>query len=403
MRVKHRNRITMPPSRADILSFRRRRRPGALVPKTPKTDMTKRNPASPTIQPLKDGTARLIFKWPPEPGPPRRPLAVRYAINSEDEIEIRSGALLGFDSGHSSVVILIVKPGDLISVGGKPIGGATATWTHHRVGRGFRLRQIAITGRCLTNAEIRSLARGAVPLEQPPGCDDTLREFLTDPDHPGWLVPILERQKQKWRSHRPSKFYHLAPAPALPGELERIVKLAPGAALRFHFDRLTKGQVKRCIRRDLATAIVHFYRHMSPAHLRKACRDYPSLLLEHRGSELSEDNLLFCVRFEPFKSFAIRKRFPSPVHALILAATCDLPFELFDCGDISGLPAEIEASFRQFPETWVKSYGSDYSTLFRTLERRGKMTVNHDLIGFLMERLPHQHLPKLRQFIANRL
>ena len=246
--------------------------------------MTKRTPANPTIQPLKDGTARLLFKWKPRPGPPRRPLAVRYAINPRDEIEIRSGALLGYDRIHPSAVVLIVKPGDLISLGEKPIGISTATWTHHRVNRRFRLEKIDITGRSLTNAEIRSLARGAAPFEQAPGCDDTLREFLADSDHPGWLIPILERQKQKWRTHRLSKFYHLAPASAMPGELERVVKLAPGAALRFHFDSLTKGQINRCIRRDLATAIVHLRGHMSPAHLRKACREYPALLLEHRGS-----------------------------------------------------------------------------------------------------------------------
>lgn len=373
------------------------------MPKTPETGMQKRTPANPTIQPLKDGTARLLFKWKPRPGPPRRPLAVRYAINARDEIEIRSGALLGFDRIHPSVVVLIVKPGDLISLGDKPIGGPSATWTHYRVGRRLRLEKAGITDRSLTNAEIGSLARGAEPFEQAPGCDDTLREFLADPEHPRWLVPILERQKQKWRTNRLSKFYHLAPASAPPGELDRLVKLAPGAALRFHFGRLTKGQINRCIRRDLATAIVHHFAHMSPAHLKKACRDFTVLLLEHRGTELSEENLLFCVRFEPFRSFAIRRRFPPHLHAMILAATCDLPFELFECGDISGLPAEIEASFRQFPESWLRVYDSDVPALFRVLERRGRMTLDQDLFEALTDKLPPQYPPKIFQFIATRI
>ncbi len=371
--------------------------------RTAETGETKTNPVNPTIQLLKDGTARLLFEWTPEPGPPKRPLAIRYAINRRNEIAVRGGAMLGYNRIDPCLLFLLVRRGDLISLGEKSIGESTATWRHYRVNRRFRLTEIDITGRSLTNAEIRSLARHAAPLEQPSGCDNSLREFLADPEHPAWLTPILEQHKQKWRTTRISKFYRLVPSETYPGELKRIVKLAPGAALRFFFDKLTKGQVNRCIRRDLETAVVHAFEHMSPAHLQLACREYPVLLLHQHGPNLPTNILLRCVRFEPFESFVIRHRFPPPVHARILAATCDLPFNLFNCGNISGLPAEIETSFRQFPVAWVESYGSDFSMLFRALERQAKITVNHELMGFLMERLPAQHLPKLCQFIANRL
>ena len=373
------------------------------MPRTAETGISKTNPTNTTIQQLKDGTARLLCEWTPQPGPPKRPLAIRYAINDRDEIEVRGGALLGFDRTHPCLLLLLVRPGDLISIGEKSIGVSTATWTHYRVGSGFRVEKIDITGRGLTNAEIRSLAWGAAPLAQPSGCDNSIREFLADPEHPGWLTPVLERQKTKWRTTHLSKFYRLVPCETSPGELERIVKLAPGAALRFSFDKLTKGQINRCIRRDLETATVHAFEHMSPAHLQLACREYPILLLHHHGPNLPENILLRCVRLEPFAAFVARNRYPAPVHAKILAATCVLPFDLFNSGDISGLPAEIETSFRQFPVAWVESYGCDFSALFRTLERQAKMTVNHDLMGFLMERLPPQHLPKLCQFIVDRV
>jgi hypothetical protein len=181
------------------------------------------------------------------------------------------------------------------------------------------------------------------------------------------------------------------------------MKLAPGAALRFFSEHLTKGQIKRCIRRDLKTAVVHAYEAMSPAQLEVACREHPVLLLQHQGSRLPEGILLRCVRFEPFEAFRIRDRFPAPVHAKILAATCELPFGLFRSGNISGLPVEIETSFRQFPGLWLESFHNDFATLFRALERQGKMKVDHDLLDFLMTILPAQHLPNLDKFISNQI
>lgn len=348
--------------------------------------------------------ARLIIEWKPPSSENVRPVALRHCFDQEGGLDRMIGSTLGFDHINPCVLFLLVQKGDLLSVGEKAIGGTFATWTHYQIGQDFTLNPIGIPGRILTAAEIRAWMPPAVTsYHQPPGCDDSLREFLADPNHPAWLVPILERQKQKWRTKRLSKFYHLVPSEASQDEIDRIIKLAPGAAVRFFSKRLTKGQIKRCIRRDLKTAVVHAYEAMSPAQLEVACREHPVLLLQHQGSRLPEDILLRCVRFEPFAAFRIRNRFPAPVHAKILAATCELPFGLFRSGDISGLPAEIESSFRQFPVAWVESYGSDYSALFRALERQGKMTVNHDLIGFLMERLPHQHLPKLCQFIVKRI
>jgi hypothetical protein len=238
---------------------------------------------------------------------------------------------------------------------------------------------------------------------QPPGCDESLREFFADPNHPAWLVHILERQKQKWRTKRLSKYYRLVPSEALREEIDRILKLAPGAALRFFSEHLTVGQIKRCIRRDLKTAVVHAYEAMSPAELEVACREHPGLLLQHQGSRLPEHILLRCVRFEPFEAFRIRNSFPALVHARILAATCELPFGLFRSGNISGLPVEIETSFRRFPGLWLESFHNDFAALFRALERQGKMKVDHNLVTFLMNVLPPQHLPSLDKFISKQL
>jgi hypothetical protein len=347
---------------------------------------------------------RLIIKWKPPSNLNVRPVALRHCFDQEGGLDRKIGATLGFNRIDPCALFLEIQKGDLISVGEKAIGCTFATWTHYQIGQDFTLKRIDIGGRILTAAEIRAWLPPAVTsYHQPPGCDESLREFLADPNHPAWLVPILERQKRKWRTRRLSKFYHLAPSEASREDINRIMKLAPGAALRFFSEHLTKGQIKRCIRRDLKTAVVHAYEAMSPAQLEVACREHPVLLLQHQGSRLPEDILLRCVRFEPFEAFRIRNRFPAPVHAKILAATCELPFGLFRSGNISGLPVEIETSFRQFPGLWLESFHNDFATLFRALERQGKMKVDHDLLDFLMTILPAQHLPNLDKFISKQI
>jgi hypothetical protein len=203
---------------------------------------------------------RLIIEWKPPSNENVRPVALRHCFDQEGGLDRTIGATLGFNRIDPCALFLEVQKSDLISVGEKAIGGTFATWTHYQIGPDFALKRIDIGGRILTAAEIRAWLPPAVTsYHQPPGCDESLREFLADPNHPAWLVPILERQKRKWRMTRLSKFYRLVPSEASQDEIDRIMKLAPGAALRFFSEHLTKGQIKRCIRRDLKTAVVHAY------------------------------------------------------------------------------------------------------------------------------------------------
>lgn len=368
---------------------------------TLKPEETKSNPINYTVQRMKDGTARLLVERKPTSGPPKRPIAVRYMIDANGEPVIRNGALLGFDRINPCLLFLIVRKGDLISLGEKSIGEESMSWTHFQVGRGFRLMEIAIKGRSLTYPEICSRVGSYRPLEQPPGCDDSLRDLLAGDSHPKWMLPILERQKRKWRANRPSKFYHLVPSEIQDSEIRRVVKIAPGAAIRFLLPKLTKLQTRSCIRRALATAVIHAFDEIPPTQFKRAIRDYPSLLMTHQGTRIPEDLLMRCVRFEPFDAFIIRKRFPPAIHAKILANTCGLPFQLFKSGNISRLPAEIETSFRQYPVQWIEIYDNDFSKLFRILERRGQMKICQKLYNLLMSSLPPQHLLALYRFIAD--
>jgi hypothetical protein len=373
------------------------------MPTTPKTEESKTNPINYTVERLKDGTARLLVEQTPVPGPLTRPVAVRYLIDDHGEPVIRRGALLGYDRINPSLLFLIVRAGDLISLGKRTIGEASTVWTHYKVGRGFRLMEIDIKGRRLSYAEIRSRVGPYRLLEQPSECDDSLREFLSDSDHPKWMLPILERQKRKWRANHPSKYYHLVPSEIKESEIRRVVKIAPGAAIRFLLPKLTKIQTRSCIRRALATAVIHAYDEIPPTQLKTAIRDYPGLLLKHQGKRIPVDMLMHCVRIEPFEAFVIRKQFPPDLHAKILAETCVLPFQLFKSGNISRLPAEIETSFRRYPVEWIEIYHNDFSKLFRVLERHGRMKMCPKLLNFLKSSLPPEYRPSLFKFIANQL
>ena len=371
------------------------------MPTTPKTEETKTNPINYTVERLKDGTARLLVEQTPVPGPLTRPVAVRYLIDDHGEPVIRRAALLGYDRINPSLLFLIVRAGDLISLGKRTIGETSTVWTHYKVGRGFRLMEIAIKGRCLTYSEIRSRVGPYRPLEQPSGCDDLLRDFFAYSGHPKWMLPILERQKKKWRLFYPTKFYRLAPFEVPDAEIPQVVKTAPGAALQLFLPKLTKRQIRNCIRRSLTTAIVHAFTHLPPTQFKKALRKHPSILLTYQGTRLKEELLLRCARFEPMVAFCLRKRFPPPLHARLLAQTCGLPFHLFKCGNITQLSKEIETSFLRHPVEWVETYHNDFSKLFRTLVRHGGMKVDQDLIKLLEDTLPPPYLAKLHWFIAD--
>jgi hypothetical protein len=355
-----------------------------------------------TIQITDTKTARLIIEWKPRPGIRVRPIALRHCFDEQGCLERLNGALLGFDPIHTCALFLLVRKGDLISVGENAIGVASATWTHYQIGLDFAMNPISIVGPTLTAVEIRALILPNVAsYHQPPGDDDALRDFINNPHHPAWLLPILERQKKKWRANRLSKFYHLVPSEVPDTEIPQIVKLAPEAALRFFLSKLTKLQIRSCVRRALTAAIIHAFDHIPPTQFKKAVRDHPSILLTHQGNRLPEDLLLRCVRFEPFVAFNIRKSFPPAIHAKILAATCGLPFGLFRSGDVSQLPTEIAFSFLQYPVQWLETYDNNFSELFRILERHARMKTCHNLIRYLMNSLPPHHLQGLFDFISD--
>ena len=47
------------------------------------------------------------------------------------------------------------------------------------------------------------------------------------------------------------------------------MKIAPGAALRFFYTKLTKRQTRSCIRRALATAVIHAFDALPPDPVQK--------------------------------------------------------------------------------------------------------------------------------------
>jgi hypothetical protein len=312
-----------------------------------------------------------------------------------------SGAVLGLDRINPCALLLLVRKGDLISVGEKDIGSSESTWAHYQVGPDFELVQLDIVGRSLAAPEIRALLNPeVVAFHQAPGDDDALRDFLADTNRPPWLIPVTERQKRKWKKNRLAKYYHLVPSEVAEHEIPRCMELAPGVAVRFFHGWLDKEEVRKCIGRALESAILYAIGKMSEVQLDRACRQCPTLLLKNQASKLSEDRLMRCVALDPFEGFRIRNKVAPHLHARILAVTYDLPFGLFYNGCLSGLPAEISNSFHQFPVHWIQAHGNDNAALFRTLQLHGRMKIGHALVLHLLGSLPSEHLPKFQDFIG---
>lgn len=357
-----------------------------------------------TIQEIDGKTARLIIQWTPRPDVCARPIALRHCFDDQRCLDRTKGAVLGFDATLPCALLLLVQRGDLISLGEKIVGGGSASWAHYQIGSGFTVEAIANEGRILPAARLRKLMLPDVAaFHQAPGDDEALREFINAPHHPSWLLPIIERQKMKWRTNRLSKFYDLVPSEVPVAEIPRVVKLAPGAALRFFATKLTKRQIRNCVRRDLTSAIIHAFDHLPPTQFKKALRYHPGILLTHQGNRLPENLIMLCARYDPFVAFKVRKSFKPAIHAKILAATCGLPFGLFLSGELSQLPIEIAFSFLQYPVEWLETYHHNFSKMFRVLERHGRMKMCPELLDFLKSSLPPEHLPGLFKFIANQL
>lgn len=366
------------------------------------TDPQTKKPMKYTIQEIDEKTARLTIQWTPRPDVCARPIALRHCYDDQGCLDRTKGAVLGFDVTLPCALLMLVQRGDLISLGEKIVGGGSASWAHYQIGPDFTVEAIANDDRILPAARLRKLMLPEVAsFQQAPGDDDALREFINYPHHPAWLLPIIERQKMKWRKSRLSKFYDLVPSEVPVAEIPQVVKLAPGAALRFFATKLTKRQIRNCVRRDLTSAIVHAFEHLPPTQFKKALRYHPGILLTHQGKRLTENLILLCARYDPFTAFKVRNSFNPVLHAKILAATCGLPFGLFRSGDLSQLPTEIAFSFLQYPVEWLETYHHDFSKLFRVLERHGQMKICPILIGFLMKNLPPQHLPGLYRYVSN--
>jgi len=354
-----------------------------------------------TIQETDAETARLIIEWEPRQGKTIRPCLIRYCLDHEGCLAWEKGVVLGFDLIQPCALILLVQRGDLISVGEKIVGDGRASRTHYRIGNDLELLQFEVPDPGRTNLGILARLRPAVPrLQQLPVCDNALRHFLAETNHPDWLTPIVERQKHKWRASRPAKFFHLVPSEVTDNEIPVCVSTAPGAALRFFRDRISANDLRRCIGRDLEAAAQYAFEAMSEVQVDRACQEFPGLMVRHHASKLSEERLLRCVRLDPFAGFLIRNQLESRLHAKVLAGTLGLPFELFSAGDLRELPNEILQSFLSHPQAWVDAFAGNHQRLLTALMRHRGDRSRGDYLLHLMEHVPPEYLPHVASFAA---
>ena len=205
------------------------------------------------LKPLDSTTARLViestdpyYSW-------KKLTIVRLHFNASGIPVPGIGAVLGRDPGKHSAMIVDVRQRDLVVVYSKIRKGCgDRTFRYYRVTDDWKLR--------LLEPDIVRLKREGFEhlIEvtdlfldcQVDSCSMTLREFLAE-SHPSWLDEILTRQVDHWRNYKQEQFLLLAPSRATDREVAACLSKYPFLALANFRFRLSKRQIRSCVRRSL--------------------------------------------------------------------------------------------------------------------------------------------------------
>jgi hypothetical protein len=228
-----------------------------------------------------------------------------------------------------------------------------------------------------------------------------LREFLQSASHPDWLAQILNRQKRKWWESNPAKWFRLVPSEVPDCEIPKCVRLAPDVALQIYQEKLRAGQIRHCIGRSFESGIRYAFQHLTDRELRRACLEFPRLVLTYQVTRLTADQLDVCVRQDPFTAFRVRSVFPPRARAKVLASTYKYPHHLFRRHATYDVREEILKSLIEFPRVWLREHNQSFHHLFEDLGRHLEVTPDPECISRLMNTLPASLRKKLGAAIAS--
>lgn len=357
------------------------------------------------IEKIDDEVSRLIIHWKPHSNQIRRPSIRRHCRDARGVWMSTPGAVLGFEGSKSCAIVINVRRHDLISLRHRRALSSEFEWRHYRIECLFELKRIPIGNHRLRDEDCdhQVYPENSAPIAQPTNCDDDLRNFLAKAGRPRWLKTIIHRQVQKWRTHHPEKYYHLAPSRASAREITRCVSIAPFTVLRFFKNKLSDKELVHCISRSIEGGVIFAFDRLTPRQIKTALRECPGTMLALHAEKLSNEDLEFCARFDPFAGISVRNSVPPHRHAVLLAYSYSLAFPMADRALLGQFQAEIEQSLTHFPETWLRVHENSFSILLDCLAIHAQMRIDNDFLLRLLTGMPSEHQGIVTRYLSGRI
>ena len=353
--------------------------------------------------PLTPNTARLVIES-VEPFQPWKRLTISRLSFGPSRFALPVlGAVLGRDPGRSSAMILDVRRRDLVVVLSKICkGGGQTAFRCFRVTNDWKLQSFKPDPDRVKNEGLEHLVEvtDQGPAPQVDSCSETLRDFLAEA-HPWWLEEILERQVTHWRSFKPEQFFRLVPSRATPGEFVQCFLNHPLIALANFKSKLTKKQLKSCIRRSLKGGVMYAFDELTPAQIRKAEADHPDELIRFVGEKLSDSQLRRLAEVAPWAAFRHRLWVAPEMHAFLLSSSYRFIYRFNRFTSKAELNEEIIRSITDFPAVWLTQHGNDFGTLLLALWLHLELAIPLSRLAEMLVSMPAQQRGPLVSYLAD--
>lgn len=330
---------------------------------------------------------------------------VRLYFNAKGMAVPGIGAILGRDPGKPCAMILDVRKRDLVVVYSKIRKGCgDCSFRYYRVTNGWTLQSLEPDIVRLKSEGFEHLitVTDLFPDRQVDSCSETLRDFLAEP-HPAWLKEILERQMAHWRTHKHEQFLRLAPSRATYREFAECVLNYPLTALASFKNRLTKKQIRSCIRRSLQGGVIYAFDELSPTQIAKAETQHPAELILHAAERLTDDQFRSVAEMSPYTAFECRHLMPPTRQATVLSVAYPYYNLLYRTVSETEFAEEIINSMTRYPEEWLRYHDRDFGKLFLALWHHLGLTIAPSRMREMLHGIDEEHRPLLQHYLASQI
>jgi len=357
------------------------------------------------IKPLAPTRARLVmesddpyFAW-------KKLTIVRFYFHAPGKALPAIGAVLGRDPGMTSALVLNVHQRDLVVVYSRVRRGSRAcTFRYFRITDDWKLLQLEPDIVRLKTEGLERLIEvtDLLPDRQIDSSFETLRDFLAE-SHPAWLEAILTRQVAHWRLFKQDQFLRLAPTRATDAEFAACIRNYPLTALANFKARLTKKQLRSCIRRSLLGGVTYAFDELSPTQIAKAEVQYPAEMILYAAKRLTDEQLRRVAAEAPCTAFKCHPWMPPARQALVLSISYGYCHLLDHSIPRLQLNEEIIRSITHHPAPWLHQHGNDFAALVLGLWHHLELTIPPARLLEMLLEMPEQHREPLLRYLAGRI